>query len=182
MGEASTIFDARWLSCTDCRLHKTRRRVVLGRGDPHADIVIVGIGPGVSEDVIGKPFVGPSGRLLARAIDSAAKYVKFRPTLWMDNLVACRPTWDIHGENRDPRSTELISCRPRLVNVVERIRPKRIVLLGQLTWEEGGKLFPDAEKLTHPAYVLRRGGVSTVDYVRFFMALAGVFKRVGECK
>lgn len=172
----------RWRTCSLCGLSRTRRTVVLGRGPIPADVFFVGIGPGVGEDVIGEPFIGPSGRLMNHAIGLASKKAGWTPRVYFDNLVACRPTDDLHGDNRDPRDDEMLACRARLVKSVEVVRPQKIVLLGGAVRVEAKKLFPDAEELSHPASVLYSGGkfhdaIKTVAYRRFWMAMWAIFDR-----
>ena len=184
--KATRLPDPFWASCDRCGLSRTRRTVVLGRGSVPADVMFVGIGPGVGEDVVGKPFIGPSGQLLDAAIADASARAKWEPRCYFDNLVACRPTDDRRGENRDPSEEEATCCRPRLVKAVELCRPRRIILLGLAVQGEVARLFPDADELPHPASVLYSAGNDhgSVHYRRYWMALWAILeklkKEVGE--
>ncbi len=109
-------------ACRKCDLGSLRRNAVPGEGNPHAQIVFVGEGPGADEDAQGRPFVGRSGQLLDKII--IAMGLK-RSDVYICNIVKCRPP-----ENREPRPDEIISCLPFLKNQLSLIRPKVIVALG----------------------------------------------------
>ncbi len=109
-------------ACRKCDLGSLRTHSVSGEGNPHAQIVFVGEGPGENEDLQGRPFVGRAGQLLDRII--AAMGLK-RGDVYICNIIKCRPPG-----NRDPRPEEIISCLPFLKRQLELIRPKIIVALG----------------------------------------------------
>ena len=94
------------LACTKCPLAETRTQVVFGVGDPHADLLFVGEGPGEQEDLTGEPFVGRAGRLLTSLIEGIGLT---RADLYIANVVKCRPPG-----NRDPLPLEIETCRPYL--------------------------------------------------------------------
>ena len=108
--------------CTRCDLCHTRRNVVFGAGDPNADLMFVGEGPGHDEDLQGVPFVGRSGQLLTKIIE-AMKLT--RDDVYICNVVKCRPP-----ENRNPLADEIENCKPYLARQIELIAPKVIVALG----------------------------------------------------
>ncbi len=154
------------LACTQCPLAAGRTQVVFGVGDPAADLLFVGEGPGRDEDVAGEPFVGRSGKLLDRLI--AEELGIDRTGCYIANVVKCRPP-----QNRDPRPDEIEACRPYLEGQIELIDPKVVVTLGNfatrllLGTDEGirrlrgrayrwrsGHLVPTY----HPAAALRSGG------------------------
>jgi uracil-DNA glycosylase family 4 len=108
--------------CCKCGLGETHTNAVPGEGDPNAQILFVGEGPGAEEDAQGRPFVGRSGQLLNKII--AACGLK-RSEVWIGNILKCRPP-----ENRDPRPDEIISCFPYLQRQIEIINPQIIVALG----------------------------------------------------
>ncbi len=150
--------------CKRCKLHSGRKNIVLGVGDPNADLVFVGEAPGKDEDLQGEPFVGRAGRLLTKIIEDGMKLK--RKDVYICNIVKCRPPG-----NRDPEKDEISSCSPFLIKQLRAIKPKVIVALGRPsastllgrsvaimrergTWHtfEGIKLM-----LTyHPSFVLRR--------------------------
>ena len=171
-----------WIDCRLCGLHRTRRKVVFGRGTIPADVLFLGIGPGMAEDVLGRAFVGPSGKIVDESVKDASQKAGWTPRCYFANLVACRPTDTKTGVNRDPFEDEMMACRPRLMKTVDVVRPQKIILLGETVKVEARKLFPDAELLPHPASVLYSGGrfchaIQTVAYRRFWMALWAIFER-----
>ena len=108
--------------CCKCGLGETRTNAVPGEGNPNAQILFVGEGPGAEEDAQGRPFVGRAGQLLNKII--AACGLK-RNEVWIGNILKCRPPG-----NRDPRPDEIISCFPYLQRQIEIINPQIIVALG----------------------------------------------------
>lgn len=109
-------------ACDKCDLAAHRNRVVFGEGNIHADVMLIGEGPGRIEDETGRPFVGPSGRLLDEML---AKNGMRREDLYIANVVKCRPPM-----NRDPRPEEIQECFPYLRAQVALVKPKIIVCLG----------------------------------------------------
>lgn len=181
-------------SCTLCALAAGRRHVVFGEGDPNADLMVVGEGPGRDEDRQGRPFVGRSGQLLDRLLLEEAGLR--REQVYIANVVKCRPPG-----NRDPKPEEIEACRPYLERQVELIRPRVVLTLGNFSTRlllgrsEGitslrGRSYPwgpagdDGRPLAalvptfHPAAALRGGGEvlarMRADFVRAKEALAGV--------
>ena len=108
--------------CTRCRLHKGRTNLVFGVGNPNADLMFVGEGPGADEDAQGEPFVGRAGQLLNNMI--SAMGLK-REDVYIANVVKCRPPG-----NRTPEKDECDVCSPFLLRQIEVIQPKVIVALG----------------------------------------------------
>lgn len=109
-------------ACEACELSKTRTNVVIGEGDPHAAVMIVGEGPGRDEDLTGRPFVGAAGKLLDKML--AAIDLK-REEVYIANVVKCRPP-----QNRTPLGDEAKSCLPHLRAQFALIRPKIVVCMG----------------------------------------------------
>ncbi len=109
-------------NCTKCRLHEKRNKFVFGIGNPNADVLVIGEGPGAEEDKQGLPFVGRAGKLLTDML----KAIKFeREEVYIGNIVKCRPP-----ENRTPMQDEMDTCLPYLKKQVELIKPKLILCLG----------------------------------------------------
>jgi len=108
--------------CTRCRLHKQRNKIVFGAGNPRAELVFVGEGPGHDEDVQGLPFVGRAGKLLTQMIEAMGLQ---REQVYICNVVKCRPP-----ENRKPEDDEVATCSPYLYRQLDVIAPKAIVCLG----------------------------------------------------
>ena len=116
--------EARAAGCTACRLHERRNSVVFGVGDPNADLMFIGEGPGAEEDRQGIPFVGRAGELLTKII---AAIELDRSEVYIANIVKCRPPG-----NRDPQPDEVAACRGYLESQIDLIRPKVIVALGRV--------------------------------------------------
>lgn len=110
--------------CKRCKLHRHRHTIVFGDGNPHADLVFVGEGPGHDEDVQGLPFVGRAGQLLNQMIHAMGIT---REDVYICNVVKCRPP-----ENRTPEKDEIATCLPFLLRQLAAIHPKVIVCLGNV--------------------------------------------------
>ena len=108
--------------CTRCKLHKGRNKIVFVDGNPKAELVFVGEGPGADEDAQGLPFVGRAGKLLTQMIEAMGLQ---RSDVYICNVVKCRPP-----ENRAPEPDEVASCSPFLMRQIDSIQPKVIVCLG----------------------------------------------------
>ncbi len=112
-------------NCTKCALHKSRTKFVFGVGNPDADVLFIGEGPGRDEDLTGEPFVGRAGKLL----DKILAAIKFeRSEIYIANMVKCRPP-----NNRDPEPIEMETCRPYLMQQIQMINPKFICCLGRIS-------------------------------------------------
>ena len=109
-------------NCAGCALAQTRTNTVFGEGNPNADILFIGEGPGRDEDLQGRPFVGPAGQLLDKML--AAIHLR-REEVYIANIVKCRPP-----QNRVPHPDEASACLPYLRAQTALIRPKIIVCLG----------------------------------------------------
>jgi DNA polymerase len=110
--------------CTRCKLHKGRTKLVFGDGNPKAELVFVGEGPGRDEDLQGLPFVGRAGKLLNQMIEAMGLQ---RKDVYICNVVKCRPP-----ENRTPEPDEVKTCSPFLLRQLDVIAPKVIVCLGSV--------------------------------------------------
>jgi DNA polymerase len=110
--------------CTLCNLSQQRQKVVFGSGDPDADLMFIGEGPGAEEDRQGLPFVGRAGELLTKIIQAIGME---RDGVYIANIVKCRPPG-----NRDPQPEEVAACRGYLERQIDLIEPKVIVLLGRV--------------------------------------------------
>ena len=111
--------------CTDCSLCETRTHSVPGEGPEKSDILFIGEGPGFHEDQQGRPFVGPSGKLLD---DLLGLIGLSRPDVYIANVVKCRPP-----NNRDPLPEEIKACRKYLDRQIRLLDPKVIVTLGRFS-------------------------------------------------
>ena len=152
-------------TCVRCGLAETRTQVVFGVGDPEADLLFVGEGPGAEEDRLGEPFVGRSGKLLDQLVLEEMGLT--RSQFHIANVVKCRPP-----DNRDPKPEEIEACNPWLERQLELIAPKVVITLGNfatrtlLQTREGitkvrGRTYPFRGGVLiptfHPAAILRGG-------------------------
>lgn len=148
--------------CTRCGLHTQRRNVVFGVGNPSADLMFIGEGPGYDEDVQGEPFVGKAGQLLNKIIQAIDMK---RDDVYIANVVKCRPPG-----NRDPEPDEVATCRPFLERQIRSIQPVVICTLGRVAIQAllstekplrvlRGEVIEFGDTLLvptyHPAYLLR---------------------------
>jgi uracil-DNA glycosylase len=159
--------------CRKCAIGSERRNNVYGEGDPCARLMLIGEGPGETEDLMGRPFIGRAGQLLDKMI---AAIGLAREDVYICNTVKCRPTLPgLRGpRNRAPEPAEMTNCRPFLDEQIDIIRPSAILALGapaaksflgkdfQITkmrgrWYEGPFGIPLMATF-HPAYVLRQTG------------------------
>jgi len=121
-GDTLQIISENLGECTRCRLHKQRNKIVFGAGNPRAELVFVGEGPGHDEDIQGLPFVCRAGKLLTQMIEAMGLK---REDVYICNVVKCRPP-----ENRKPEDDEVSTCSPYLYRQLDVIAPKAIVCLG----------------------------------------------------
>ncbi len=148
--------------CQRCPLALGRTNLVFGVGNPNADLMFVGEGPGADEDLQGEPFVGKAGQLLTKMIGAMGLS---RDQVYIANIVKCRPP-----NNRNPAPDEITTCRPFLDLQIAAIAPKVICALGKFSAQtllntqtrisdlrgqfhdwNGLKVLPTF----HPAYLLR---------------------------
>jgi uracil-DNA glycosylase family 4 len=152
--------------CRRCKLCDGRTTIVFGSGNPSADLVAIGEGPGAEEDAQGKPFVGRAGQLLTKMLESVK--VDRESDAYIMNMVKCRPPG-----NRNPEPDEIEACRQFLTAQLATIQPKVVLALGSIaaqallrTKEPIGKLrgrvhaFGGAALIPtfHPAFLLRNPG------------------------
>lgn len=175
----------KWKDCNLCSLCETRNKIVLARGQISADVLFVGEAPGASENVLGRPFVGPAGKLLdeitAEALKGLGKTVdtggfdsQGRPLMdWASlelriaftNLVACIPLGEEGKKTAEPSKESILACQPRLREIVEICKPRLLVTVGKLsdTWvpkateriDVSDRPIPKWCSITHPAAILR---------------------------
>jgi len=108
--------------CTRCKLHRHRKQIVFGVGNPNAGLVFVGEAPGADEDAQGEPFVGRAGQLLTKIIEAMGMR---REDVYICNIIKCRPP-----NNRTPESDEIVACQPFLLEQLRAIGPRFICALG----------------------------------------------------
>jgi DNA polymerase len=158
-------------SCQKCALAKTRTRAVPGEGNPQADIVFIGEGPGFHEDQQARPFVGAAGKFLDELLASIGLR---RSDVFICNVLKCRPPG-----NRDPLPAEIGECKTWLDQQLEAINPKVIVTLGRFSMSRYfpgqaiSKIHGQPRKIGdvtivpmyHPAAALHQGSLrKTIEY------------------
>ncbi len=161
--KALTALEADVIACRKCSLGSTRLNPVFGRGNPDAELLLIGEAPGAEEDRQGLAFVGRSGKLL----DNMLSWIGFDSfkDVFICNVLKCRPP-----ENRNPDGQEVVQCRPYLLEQIRLVAPKVIVMMGRFavqatleTAEALGRLrgqihyFHGVPSIVtyHPAYLLR---------------------------
>jgi len=160
-------------ACRRCPIGSTRTKVVCGVGDPASPLVIVGEGPGESEDLQGEPFVGRAGELLTKMLGAIGLR---RADVFITNTIKCRASEFVGGRtvNRAPLQEEMANCREYLDRELEVLRPRIILALGapaaksflgpgfSITRQRGvwyhGPFGADLMATYHPAYILRLTG------------------------
>ena len=136
--------------CGRCKLCRGRTQTVFGEGNPNASVMFVGEGPGREEDLQGRPFVGPAGKLLDRML---AAIGLTRADVYIANVVKCRPP-----NNRNPEPDEAEACLPFLRMQYALIRPKIIVCLGSVSARN--LIDPEIRITRDRGKWIERGGVS----------------------
>ena len=151
-------------TCQRCELYKYRTNIVFAEGNPTSKIMLIGEAPGENEDLQGKPFVGRSGQLLDKILESVG--LSRKTNVYICNTIKCRPP-----NNRNPLPVEKESCRNYLDKQIELINPKIILLCGAVAV---ASILPDNKlgitkihgnwfdyngmlvmPIYHPAYLLR---------------------------
>ncbi len=157
-----SILEKQVSECQKCSLYNSRTQTVFGSGNINADWMLIGEAPGQNEDLEGKPFVGPAGKLLTEMLRAIGLE---RDAVYIANILKCRPP-----NNRDPQSEEVASCNEYLQRQISLVQPKIILAVGRIaaqtllkTNESLGKLRARVHQLNdiplvvmyHPAYLLR---------------------------
>jgi uracil-DNA glycosylase family protein len=197
--ETSSLTEVREASreCTACHLYKRATQTVFGEGPKNAPIMLVGEQPGDYEDVAGKPFVGPAGKIMGRALEEAGID---RSHVYVTNAVK-HFKWEPRGKRRihkKPNSREIAACRPWLEAEVRLVKPQLVVCLGstagqaffgpsfRVTRERGkvlsSKLAPKVVATVHPSSLLRQPDEESREreYDRFVVDLRAAVKAASE--
>lgn len=153
----------KWKDCTRCPLHETRTSVVITRGKLPCDVLFVGEAPGASEDVLGKPFIGPAGKLLDEIIANAQ--LRSNATdlrLAFTNLIGCIPLQEDEeggtSKASEPSKASIKACAPKLTELATIAKPKLVVLVGALSQKNALAAITRYDticKIIHPAALLR---------------------------
>src|ERR1043166_8483485 len=183
--------------CTACHLYKRATQTVFGEGPKRAPLMLVGEQPGDYEDVAGKPFVGPAGKILDRALAEAGIN---RDEVYVTNAVK-HFKWEPRGKRRihqKPNSREIAACRPWLQAELRIVKPKLVVAMGataaqtifgpsfRVTRERGkvlsSKLAPRVLATVHPSSLLRQPDEASRqrEYEHFVADLRAALKAASE--
>ncbi len=164
-------------NCTLCDLSKTRTNVVFGEGNPNANLMFIGEGPGEMEDKTGRPFVGRAGKLLTKIINNVLGID--RKEVYIANIVKCRPP-----NNRVPTIEEAQTCKPFLLKQIDIIKPEVLVCLGKTAFmylmdsdmpisKVRGQIFEYKGKKViptyHPSFLLRNPSAKKEAYKDFLL-------------
>ena len=183
--------------CTACHLYKRGTQTVFGEGPKRAAMMLVGEQPGDHEDVAGKPFVGPAGKIMDRALEDAGID---RLQVYVTNAVK-HFKWEPRGKRRihqKPNSREIAACRPWLEAELRIVRPNLVVAMGataaqaifgpgfRVTRERGkvlsSKLAPRVLATVHPSSLLRQPDETSREreYKRFVLDLRAALRGASE--
>ena len=183
--------------CTACPLYKKATQTVFGEGPRHASIMLIGEQPGDQEDVAGKPFVGPAGQIMNRALEEAGID---RAKVYVTNAVK-HFKWEPRGKRRiheKPNSREIAACRPWLEAELRLVRPRLVVAMGatagqtlfgpsfRVTRDRGkvlwSKFGPKIVATVHPSSLLRQPDEEAREreYRNFVADLRVALKAAGE--
>ena len=173
--------------CTKCRLSGGRTQVVYGTGNPDADLMFIGEGPGYYEDKQGEPFVGAAGQLLNKMLEEIGVR---RADVRITNVILCRPPG-----NRDPMPDEVETCTPWLREQIALVDPRVIVTLGNFATRfmldkpvsisrVRGQRFPFEGRMViptfHPAAILRGGGEASTQMAALRSDFQEIKRALGE--
>jgi DNA polymerase len=141
-------------NCELCSLSKTRTNIVRGSGHIPAEVLLIGEAPGVSEDIIGEPFVGKSGELLNTMIHESG----ICPTdCYFTHIVMCRPM-DTKRNNREPTNEEILACRKNVLDTAEKVWPLFVVFIGKIAERYYRPFFKYHVTILAPSFLLKSGG------------------------
>lgn len=192
----SDLFQS-WSNCNRCLLHTGRTNVVMYRGDVKCEALFIGEAPGTTEDECGRPFVGPSGKLLDSLISDT---LPSNMTFGIANTIGCIPR-GISTTVRQPFYSEMDACKDRLLSIIQLVQPLGIILVGRIAqsafvefyashvesmWNRmiESKKFatvqhqPIISHIVHPAFILRKGGRSSATYQTTKIQLDAIAKEI----
>lgn len=173
----------KWCVCNACPLHKNARFHVIGSGRLPVDILFVGEAPGEVENSLGRPFIGPAGRILGYLIKEIESKLRKPFTYAITNTVACLP-FPSGEEIAQPSKSDIAACRPRLEEFIEMANPAVIICLGKVAKEAfgkqpvtTGKRVVPVEHVWHPSYLLRCGGQTSFEFRKTVLDLKAIISK-----
>ena len=173
----------KWKDCKACRLHQCRKKIVLGRGKLPCDVMYVGEAPGLSEDALGVPFIGPAGKLLDQQIQLAEEESgKVNVRKFWTNIVACIPKLpNTNRKAEEPLPEEINACHERMEEIMHIAKPKVLVAVGKLAGKEARVndwcKYAKIVEVAHPAWIMRITNPSQKqhEFDRVIIQLTNVF-------
>ena len=127
-------------TCHSCGLSQLRTNIVVYRGNPRSDVMVIGEGPGEKEDLQGKPMVGPTGSYLVEILDRNGLTLK---DIYITNTILCR-----EPQNADPSQDHIRACYPNIMKQIQLVNPKYILAVGK---HAAQLLIPNAKPITQIA-------------------------------
>lgn len=171
-----------WIGCTACPLHKHVKHYVLLRGTLPCQVLFIGEAPGEQEDALARPFVGPAGRIL-QALIAQSEGMTGDYAYAITNVVACKP-FQTGNEIAKPDPHSIAACRPRLHNLIPIAAPQAVIALGKVSEKQLPAIlepsdFPEDRRLNlyHPSYILRKGGLNSLEFKRTLLTLVRFLKQ-----
>jgi uracil-DNA glycosylase len=149
-----------WLPCNQCSIASPHK--VFYRGSTPCKYLFIGEAPGQSEVVTKKPFTGPAGKVLNSLLNDAGV-----TDFGITNVIACYPFLpESPSRFRKPDKTEIQNCKPRLNELLELVEANYYIALGKVAKTNPPDGVTYHLELDHPSYILRQGGVGSVEYKR----------------
>lgn len=142
----------KWGKCQQCPIGKTTFNHVLFRGHIPAHILFIGEAPDVTENTLGRPFTGPPGDFLESIVNDVIPY---RTKVCYTNIIACHPCTGT-GNTRDPESAEIDRCSPRILEFINLVEPRLIVLAGPHAHRNRPPVPVPCVEIRHPSYIIRK--------------------------
>jgi len=136
-------------SCRKCQLWKTRKNAVPGEGPINAKVIVIGMAPGVQEDLSGKPFIGSAGKLLNELLKIGGIE---RKKIFITSVLKCLPQ---PPENKKPKKKEIKACLPYLKRQIEILNPQKFILLGEVAFSV---FFPNKKLKDFRGRVIKKHG------------------------
>lgn len=171
--------------CEECQIAGRRKNRVIGRGDIPADVLFIGEAPGKAEDLLGEPFVGPSGKLLDVMVETATTRAGLQrpPSYFITNTILCRPYVleeedDEYFENREPTKIEILKCMPYVMEIARNVNPQVVIFVGKIAEKYYSKEFEYSARILHPAFLLRFGGIQSPYYLSVIRSLQEIFTQI----
>ncbi len=181
LGERWKEHQQEWKACEKCKLCDHRKRPAIYKGTIPCDVLFVGEGPGISEDVFGKPFVGPSGIMLDDHLRKSG-LTDFR--LGFTNMVACLPKYKEKGEDtygiKAPKTTEMDKCSPRLIELWDIASPKFVVFVGDLPKKYFPLYLPKFDYVKRSVMIIHPGSILRMDASQKPLAIQNNIVTLGQ--